>query len=81
MLINRRGRIGFWSRDIQSPPVLDALRDEKVLNLERKLVILSVNVCSMEDFFKIVQGFVELVRNNLFRLEIFIFSTCYYCYY
>lgn len=79
MLINRRGRIGFWSRDIQSPPVLDALRDEKVLNLERKLVILSVNVCSMEDFFKIVQGFVELVRNNLFRLEIFIFSTCYYC--
>lgn len=81
MLINRRGRIGFWSRDIQSPPVLDALRDGKVLNLERKLVILSVNVCSMEDFFKIVQGFVELVRNNLFRLEIFIFSTCYYCYY
>lgn len=81
MLINRRGRIGFWSRDIQSPPVLDALRDEKVLNLERKLVILSVNVCSMEDFFKIVQGFVELVRNNLFRLEIFIFSTCYYFYY
>lgn len=79
MLINRRGRIGFWSRDIQSPPVLDALRDEKVLNLERKLVILSVNVCSMEDFFKIVQGFVELVRNNLFRLEIFIFSMCYYC--
>lgn len=59
MLINRRGRIGFWSRDIQSPPVLDALRDGKVLNLERKLVILSVNVCSIEDFFKIVQGFVK----------------------
>lgn len=60
---------------------LDALRDGKVLNLERKLVILSVNVCSIEDFFKIVQGFVELVRNKLFRLEIFIFSTCYYFYY